>query len=103
MARRKITGRVRVSIDFPNPDAALEFVDGLRRGDPEGMRGVDLFQMDGLDDQKGGITPANTFLVKRGRDRIPGSSLRELIGLERLPRTEFGSGDGPADKEEVHQ
>ena len=75
------TGKVRLAIDFPNPEALLNFVDVLKHGNPDLFDGVDAFAMDDLDDRgdKGGVTTGNTFVLKRARDRVAGSSLRERL------------------------
>lgn len=74
---RNVRGKVRVAIDFRTPEAAIAFVDWLRVQD--GYTNADAYAMDGLDLMaSSGITNGNTYMLKNGQDRIPGSALRDL-------------------------
>ena len=78
MTSRTVSGRVRIGLDFPTPEAALKWVDWLRSTNPR-YDEVDAYAMDGLDTlSHAGITTGHTYLLKNNRDRIPGSALRDL-------------------------
>lgn len=71
-------GRVRLAIDFTDAEALLEFVDDLKQVYVTfGL--ADAYAQDALDTTSGSITPANTYVLKNGTDRLAGSSLRERV------------------------
>lgn len=93
-SKTRVRGKTRLCIDFADADELLAFVDALR-ADGSLPAGADAFAIDALDEMASSVSQARTFIVKRGRDRIPGSSLREILGGERLPDSEFITGKGP--------
>lgn len=72
------TEKCRVAIDFNNRGDLLEWVEGVKAA---GMLPDDavVFMQDGLDTEgrAGGITPTNTFVVKRKGDRGEQFELQE--------------------------
>lgn len=84
MTKAKVNGKCRLAIDFPDAASLLEFVDWLRAADPRYAE-ADAFAMDVLDEQNQSseITRSNTFMLRGGQWRIPGTSLRELTGQPR--------------------
>ena len=68
--------KVRLMLDFPNLDALKDWArTSLKDGTLPAEAAV--FQMDGLDDRKdSGITPANTFIVRRAGDRPQQAQLK---------------------------
>lgn len=71
---------VRVIIDFKTAEGAVAFMDDLLASGDEGWLGADLFAVDSLDEQtRSNVAGRYPFIVKRARDRIPGTALRDLI------------------------
>lgn len=70
--------KARLAIDFPNRGNLLEFIEKMRA---TGIIPPDAvsFVMDSIDqEQGGGITFSNTFILKRKGDRGEGFELQEV-------------------------
>ena len=69
-------GKVRLWIDFPSVSALLQWCDTMGYDSPEGGQ---PHRIDGLDDRS--VSDTRTFVLKRSRDRIPGTDAKTLAGL----------------------
>lgn len=88
MSKPEISGTVRLAIDFPSPEALLEFVDGLRLSDPETLADADAYRMDGLDERagSGGVSMARRSCSPAAPTGSPAARYASCSTVLRSPR-----------------